>query len=36
MMGDINLAYAFYDDPELVHDIMDSYTDMAIAYGARW
>ena len=30
LMGDENLAYAFYDDPALVHDIMDSYTDMAI------
>ncbi|MCD4824825.1 MAG: hypothetical protein K8S55_09460 [Phycisphaerae bacterium] len=30
MLGDENLAYAFYDDPDLVHDIMDSYTDMAI------
>ena len=30
-MGDENLALAFYDDPELVHDIMDYYTDMAIA-----
>ena len=35
MMGDINLAYAFYDDPELVHDIMDSYTDMAIAIWSK-
>ena len=31
LMGDVNLAYAFYDDPGLVHDIMDSYTDMVIA-----
>ena len=30
MMGDENLAYAFYDDPKLVHDIMDTYTDMCI------
>jgi len=30
LMGDEALAYAFYDDPGLVHDIMDSYTDMAI------
>ncbi len=29
-MGDENLAYAFYDQPELVHDMMDHYTDMAI------
>ena len=30
MMGDEKLAYAFYDEPELVHDIMDSYTETAI------
>lgn len=30
-MGDENLAYAFYDEPDLVHDMMDSYTDMAIS-----
>lgn len=30
MMGDEALAYAFYDDPDLVHDIMDSYTDFAV------
>ena len=30
LMGDVGLAYAFYDDPTLVHDIMDTYTDMAI------
>ncbi len=29
-MGDENLAYAFYDAPDLVHDMMDSYTDMTI------
>ena len=29
-MGDVNLGYAFYDQPDLVHDMMDSYTDMAI------
>ena len=29
-MGDENLALAFYDSPELVHDMMNSYTDMAI------
>jgi uroporphyrinogen decarboxylase len=29
-MGDENLAYAFYDEPEMVHDMMKSYTDMAI------
>ena len=31
LMGDEALAFAFYDDPGLVHDIMDSYTDFAIA-----
>ena len=30
-MGDESLALAFYDDPSLVHDIIDTYTDMAIA-----
>jgi len=30
MMGDEALAYAFYDDPGLVHDIMDGYTEFAI------
>ncbi|MBM4049182.1 MAG: hypothetical protein FJ279_29125 [Planctomycetes bacterium] len=30
-VGDENLAYLFYDDPSLVHEIMDYYTDMAIA-----
>jgi len=30
MMGDEHLAFAFYDDPALVHDIMDTYTDVAI------
>jgi uroporphyrinogen decarboxylase len=30
LMGDQALALAFYDDPGLVHDIMDSYTDFAI------
>ncbi len=29
-MGDENLAYAFYDTPELVRDIMNYYTEMAI------
>ncbi len=29
-MGDENLAYAFYDAPDLVHDMMESYTEMAI------
>jgi len=30
IMGDEALSYAFYDEPDLVHDIMDSYTDMCI------
>ena len=30
-MGDENLALAFYDMPDVVHDIMNYYTDMAIA-----
>ena len=30
-MGDEALALAFYDDPALVHDIIDTYTDTAIA-----
>jgi len=29
-MGDENLAYAFYDAPDLVHDMMEYYTDFAI------
>jgi uroporphyrinogen decarboxylase len=29
-MGDENLALAFYDDPELVHAVMNDYTDMAL------
>ena len=29
-MGDENLAFAFYDAPELVHEVMEYYTDMAI------
>jgi len=35
MMGDESLAYAFYDAPQLVHDIMDTYTDAAIAIWTR-
>jgi uroporphyrinogen-III decarboxylase len=34
-MGDEQLLYAFYDSPGLVHDIMDSYTDMVLAIWAR-
>jgi uroporphyrinogen decarboxylase len=30
-MGDEALAYAFYDDPEMVRDIMTAYTGMALA-----
>lgn len=29
-MGDESMAYAFYDAPELVHDMMDSYTEMCL------
>ena len=29
-MGDEGLAYAFYDQPALVHDMMEFYTDFAI------
>lgn len=35
LMGDENLAYAFYNDPDLVHEMMDYYTDMAIAIWSR-
>lgn len=30
MMGDERLLFAFYDAPDLVHAIMDSYTDMIL------
>lgn len=30
MMGDEALCYAFYDEPELVHDIMDSYVSFCL------
>jgi hypothetical protein len=30
-MGDEALALAFYDDPDLVHDMVETYTDLAIA-----
>lgn len=30
VMGDEALSYMFYDDPELVHEIMDYYTDFAL------
>ena len=29
-LGDLNLAYAFYDAPDLIHEMMEYYTDMAI------
>jgi len=35
LMGDEALAYAFYDDPALVHDIMDTYTDFALRLWAK-
>jgi len=35
MMGDEHLALAFYDDPELVHAIMDDYTDFVLRAWAR-
>ena len=35
MMGDEALLYACYDDPVLVHDIMDSYTERVIAIWER-
>ena len=35
IMGDEQLLYAFYDCPELVHDLMDSYTDMTLAIWSR-
>jgi len=31
VMGDENLGYAFYDDPDLVRDLLESYTTMALA-----
>ena len=30
LLGDEQLMYAFYDDPALVHDMMDTYTDMVL------
>jgi uroporphyrinogen decarboxylase len=35
LMGDEALGLAFYDDPDLVHDMMDSYTDMLLALWGR-
>ena len=31
LMGDEALAFAFYDEPALVHEMMETYTSMAIA-----
>ncbi|NCO35756.1 MAG: hypothetical protein AUJ92_11515 [Armatimonadetes bacterium CG2_30_59_28] len=30
LMGDERLLFTFYDDPDLVHEMMDTYTDMAL------
>jgi hypothetical protein len=35
LMGDEQLLYTFYDDPELVHEMMDTYTDMALRIWAK-
>lgn len=35
LMGDEQLAYAFFDEPELVHEMMDSYMDMCLAVWER-
>jgi len=35
LLGDEPLMYAFYDDPALVHEIMNAYTDNAIAVYER-
>lgn len=35
MMGDEQLLYAFYDVPDLVHEMMDTYTDMVLAIWGR-
>ena len=35
LLGDEALLYAFHDDPALVHDIMDSYTDLMLALWGR-
>lgn len=35
LMGDERLMYAFYDDPDLVHDMMDTYTDMVLSVWSR-
>ena len=35
LMGDEALLYAFYDEPALVHDMMDRYTDLVLAIWSR-
>jgi hypothetical protein len=35
IMGDEQLCYAMIDDPELVHDIMDTYTDKMLELWAK-
>jgi uroporphyrinogen decarboxylase len=35
LMGDENLMYAFYDEPKMVHDMMDTYTDMILAIWSK-
>ena len=35
LMGDERLMYAFYDDPDLVHDMMDTYTDMVLSIWSK-
>ena len=35
LLGDVNLAFAFYDNPGLVHDIMDTYTEVALQIWSR-
>ena len=35
LMGDEALSYMFYDEPELVHEIMNYYTDFALKLFAR-
>ncbi len=35
IMGDEQLLYALYDAPDLVHDIMDAYTDMVLTIWER-
>jgi len=30
LMGDVNLAYAFYDEPALVHEMFEHYTELVL------